>query len=123
MMADRRPFAKIDLTNMGGEVVDDIYALRGHFVYVVRWPDGVIKAGYASNRSRWRHFVNRGATLDALISFASYSEASAAEDIVHTLMQQSYPLAFNSKQEFVSHTGSSGAGWTECYATSEVLHG
>ena len=109
-MADTRYFAKMD----AGTPVEDRPALAGHFVYLVEWPDGVIKAGYASHRRRWRSHVCRGGELTLLLKFESQDEAFDAEDALHDQLSQRFPRAFHSRDEALSHL-SGGSGYLECY--------
>ena len=117
-MADKRPYAKIDV----GTPVQDTPALSGHFVYLIEWPDGVIKAGYASHRRRWRSHVCRGGQLTLLLSFESHKEALDAEDALHAQLDQRLPRAFHSRDQALNHL-SGGSGYLECYRAEGAIHG
>lgn len=113
----KTPFRVTPLETLGESIEDD-YALKGHFVYVVEWDDGVIKVGYASRRARWRTFVCRGAVLTELRSFATIQQALDAEDAAHDWLAQRLPPAFASRIQAVKHLG--GGGHMECYQTEEA---
>ena len=121
-MADKRPYAKIDDSLSKGIEIDDIPALKGNFVYTVVWPDGVVKVGYASVRSRWRTFVCRNARLVRLFAFTDQAAAFAAEDEAHHWMRASFPYAFRDRREAAPYLGSTGGGWTECYKTDGSIY-
>jgi hypothetical protein len=87
----------------------------GNFVYFVRWPDGVMKVGSASKRSRWRVFVCRGASLLKLLSFDDYDQALDAETSAHEWMSTHHQHAFKDRFEAAPYLGVGGGGWTECY--------
>lgn len=120
-MADKRDYLNIPPLGGAGAPIDDGYALKGNFVYVVQWPDGVLKVGYASARYRWRTFVCRGAELVQLISFNSYADASSAESSAHEWMRERYNRAFESREEAKVHLG--GGGYLDCYYIPECHRG
>ena len=104
-----------------GTPVADVPALTGNFVYVVRWPDGVVKVGCAGSRSRWRQFVCRGAELMQLCSFPTGAEALHAEAVVQESLKRSYSPAFDTREEATLHTGD-GGGYLECFYMPEFDH-
>lgn len=90
----------------------------GDHVYVVRWPDGVVKVGWSWYESRWSGFVNRGAKLIALFSSKHY-EIAGLEPRLDRLLAECGRPAFASKNEAIDHLGSTGAGYLECYRVDE----
>jgi hypothetical protein len=86
---------------------------EGHrdYVYVVYWHEsGIVKAGCASNRPRWRRFCVRGAELLALFPGSNvYLES----EIAKRFAELGRP-AFGSKAEGFEHVGNAG-GHFECY--------
>ena len=109
---------RLDIT-----VMEDRPALKGNFVYVVMWPDGTFKVGYASHRKRWRMFVCRGAELLSFFAFNTCQEALYAEAATQQWLAERYEKAFRSGTEAAAHLGHHGAGWTECFKTAEVSRG
>jgi hypothetical protein len=81
---------------------------RPIMAYVVAWPDGIVKAGYSQNPSRWRGFIARGANLLALSEIKTESEYRG-------IIEEFGELAFDHATEAVEHLGSGSGGWTECY--------
>ena len=98
-----------------GIPIEDRPALEGNFVYIVQWPDGVIKAGYASHRKRWRKFIGRHAKLLELYSHPTATAALASEDLIHRWAREWLEPAFTCRQESEQHLGRGGGGFTECY--------
>lgn len=84
--------------------------------YLVSWPYGemtVAKAGFTRSPRRWRVFVARGATVDALF----YGSAAASvENALLDWLSSEGDHAFQSKEQAAPHLGSKGGGWLECYA-------
>lgn len=102
------------ITALDGRLIQDTPALRGNFVYLVQWADGVTKIGFASARGRWRKFVSRGANLIALGQFQDSSAALEAESQIQNMLAALYPASFQARGESLSYLGD-GGGYTECY--------
>lgn len=85
-------------------------------IYLVAWDNGVVKAGYTSNR-RYRAFEIRGAWVVRVEIFPDHTSAFQREDELHAFLGAQYPRAFASRHEAVPYLGYSGGGWTECYDT------
>jgi predicted GIY-YIG superfamily endonuclease len=94
------------------------YRRHNPSVYLVRWPDGIVKVGYTDCK-RWRKFELRGATLVNVWYFSTSSDAINAE----TQMKKHLPYhrAFTSKTEAIDHLGYSGDGWTECLKAPQTV--
>jgi hypothetical protein len=79
-------------------------------VYVVAWPDGVVKIGWTMYDRRWKNFVARGARLVRL-----YRDGDIhLEEVIQRWVAERYPAAFSSKAESLKYLGGYG-GWTECF--------
>lgn len=84
-------------------------------MYVVGWPDGIVKVGYTSaGRKRWGGFLNRGgAMLD--IGYYAGVDAVYAEAWLQEQLDAKYVRAFDSKEEAKPYLGSNGCGYLECF--------
>lgn len=88
-------------------------------VYLVRWPDGITKAGFTSRR-RWRTFEIRGASVLGIWAFPDWNDALRCEVKMDTRMAE-WPLAWSSKAEVDGRLGRSRGGYRECHRVpSEV---
>lgn len=83
-------------------------------VYVVSWPDGVIKVG-ESGKQRWRGFVIRGATVQYLATCSDLNHVLASERAGHDWLRSRYSGAFTSSQSADDYLGRNGGGWLECF--------
>jgi hypothetical protein len=84
-------------------------------MYVVGWPDGIVKVGYTSQgRERWGKFLARGGVMLDISYFAGI-DAVHAEVWLQEHLAARYPLAFDSKEESKPYLGSNGCGYLECY--------
>lgn len=80
-------------------------------VYLVAWPDGVVKVG-TTERSRYRAFLSRGGHL---IAWWPTDDPYTLESATHSVLQTTYPGAFQSAAEAEPHLGGRGGGWAETY--------
>lgn len=58
-----------------------------HFVYVMSWPDGLVKPGY-TGRGRWRYWMNRGGHLCRLFQFPDCVTALQGESMVRDAVRR-----------------------------------
>lgn len=84
-------------------------------MYVVGWPDGIIKVGCTSHgRQRWGGFLTRGGImLD--IGYYPGADSVYAEVWLQEQLEKTYQPAFRSKEEAKPYLGNSGAGYLECF--------
>ena len=87
------------------------YIVHDPSVYVVRWPDGIMKIGFTEHK-RWRVFTNRKARLLDVFYFEKVDQALEIEDLLRKLFK--YPRPFDEKNAAKLHLGTSGAGYLEC---------
>lgn len=90
------------------------YKRHNATVYIVEWPDGVVKAGW-TERQRWRKFVLLGATVLELYEFPSFTEAFAFESAAHQWLRANGELAFSTLEESREYVGPDGGGYAECF--------
>ena len=80
-------------------------------VYVIGWPDGIVKVGSTSNgRQRWGKFLTRGGVMLDL----AYFEDGDTEVWLQEQIGALYPRAFQFKHESLPYLGD-GCGYLECY--------
>lgn len=87
-------------------------------VYVVEWPDGVMKIGYTS-AGRYRDFIRRGGRLVGLAEYPDGSDALDHEDVAHAVAASIWPRAFTNRKQAIPYLGGTGGGWVECYTRKE----
>lgn len=83
------------------------------YVYLVAWPDGVVKIGTTSRASRWRRFIGSGAGV-LLIVRSSVVAALEIERLSQESLGEVAGAAFADRSESLAHLPG-GHGWTECY--------
>ena len=90
-----------------------IRSVKGEHVYIVRWPDGVTKAGVGSYATRWRGYRFSGGELFGLLSSVEH-DTDGLEFRLHKILADIGTPAFKSAAQAVGHLNR-GAGWTECF--------
>lgn len=113
MPRDTRPYIEPEIKPW----VDALGRRRypGGHTYVVAWPDHIVKAGFAGESRRWKHFVGKGAELLAVYAFQNALNAMFLENHAHELMSYLGVPAFDEKSQSIPYLGLSGGGWMECY--------
>lgn len=98
------------------------YKKHNPSVYVVRWPDGVLKVGY-TEKQRWRKFALLGAELLAVYEFASHVPAFGLESVGLSFLARFGEPAFETIDDSYEHVGPDGGGYRECYRLTSVYVG
>lgn len=88
-------------------------------VYLVRWDDGITKAGYTSER-RWRTFELRGARVLAIWDFPNSASAFRCETAIDAYLW-TWPLAWASKADVDRRLGTGKGGYLECHRVPEDM--
>lgn len=83
-------------------------------VYIVEWPDGLMKIGYTA-KGRYRDFMRRGGRLVGLTEYPDGVTALEHEDYAHAVAKSIWPQAFTDRTQAVPYLGGTGSGWVECY--------
>lgn len=88
-------------------------------VYIMRWPDQVLKVGYSANQ-RWRKHIFNGGEVLALFVYPTSTEAFAFETAGHEFLRASAGNAFAGRGDAIDHLGPDCDGWAECFRGSEA---
>lgn len=82
-------------------------------VYLVGWDQQLIlKAGFASQKRRWRRFELRGAKIYGL----GWSRAALDVELaVHSFLRFGMPEAFETCEAAAPYLGVGGGGYLECF--------
>lgn len=93
-------------------------------VYVVAWPDGVWKVGYATTYRRWYKFLSTGATLVDLTEFGTDSDALDFERVMAAAFRGFSTYAYATADDPAAQRrmrSRHAIGYTECFRVDQSV--